>query len=80
LQALKDNIIIITSTIILVTVILIIKYNDVSRKAILYINSEALCQIHGINKQKCQIEVDYYGENKNFYHIKISEPPRLITS
>ena len=72
LKFLKNNLIIITSIIGLLVVILIINYINFCKPAVLYINSRAVCQTYGINKNKCKIKVNYCGEDESFYHIKIN--------
>jgi len=43
------------------------------KPAVFYINSKTICQTYGIDKDKCKIKTDYYGENKGFYKIKINK-------
>ena len=40
------------------------------KKAIIYINSKAVCQTYGINKEKCEVQVNYCGEYKGFYEVE----------
>ena len=41
--------------------------------AFIYINSKALCQKYGINKDRCKIKAKYCGEDKGFYRIQINK-------
>ena len=70
-EFLKENFLLIIPIIGLIVITFIITQKT-CKPAIFYINSKALCQIYGINKNKCKIKVKYCGENRNFYYISIN--------
>jgi len=72
LKLLRDSLIVITFITGLLTIVFIGKLNT-CKQVVIYINSKALCQMHGINKNKCKIKADYCGEKDGFYRIKINK-------
>ena len=80
LKSLKENLIIVIPIIalLIITFIIVLVSLNTCKPAILYINSKAVCQTHGINKNKCKIKVNYCDENKYFHIIKFTKDGKEI--
>jgi len=79
LKLLRNSFIAITFIAGLLTIVFIGKLNTLNtcKQAVIYVNSRTLCQIHGIDKDKCKIKADYCGEKDGFYHIKINKNGKI---
>ena len=48
------------------------------KQAIIYVDSYAVCKIHGIDKEKCKIKVSYCGEDKYFHIIRFTKDGKEV--